>query len=101
MKFLHETRLSLFLQFVVLKMEKQDGTGEFDSDRDVNIYIINDPKPQAHFIFTNDDGATGCLMLERTDLNLSPDILSFKALYKDSYETSQTFCFITQCNQNV
>ena len=31
-KFLHETHLSLFLQFVVLKMEKQDGTGEFDSD---------------------------------------------------------------------
>ena len=30
--FLHETHLSLFLQFVVLKMEKQDGTGEFDSD---------------------------------------------------------------------
>ena len=66
-KFLHEKHLSLFLQFVVLKMEKQDGTGEFDSD--TNIYIINDPKPQAHFIFTDDDGATGCLMLKSTNLD--------------------------------
>jgi len=33
--------------------------------------------------------------------DISPDILSFKASYKVSYETSQFFCFTTQCNQNV
>ena len=37
-------------------MEIQDGSKEIDSDSalDVNIYIINGPKPKAHFIFTND-----------------------------------------------